>query len=114
MATIFPINKLVDKLTEYIKLKGEQLKLEILSHVARILAYVITFIIIGLVASFLGLFGALSLAVILNYLLDSVYLGYVIVSGLLLIVLIILIFLLKSEKIQRWLESMIIKIGTDE
>lgn len=114
MAKIFPVNKLVDKLTEFIKLKGEQLKIEVLSHVARILAYVITFIAIGLIVSFLGLFGALTLAVVLNYWLDSTVLGYVIVSGILLIVLLIMIFLLKSEKIQRWLESMIIKLGTDE
>ena len=114
MSKILPINRLIDKLTEYLKLKGEQLKLEILSHVARILAYVITFIIIGLIASFLGLFVALTLAVFLNHVLDSIYLGYVIVSGLLLILLIIFILLLKTEKIQRWLEAMIVKIGSDE
>jgi uncharacterized BrkB/YihY/UPF0761 family membrane protein len=114
VARIFPINNLMDKLTEYIKLKGEQLKLEVLSHVARILAYVITFLIIGLVVSFLGLFAALTLAVILNHFLDSVYLGYVIVSGLLTIVLVILILLLRTEKIQRWLEAMIVKLGSDE
>jgi polyferredoxin len=114
VARIFPINKLIDKLTEYIKLKGEQLKLEVLSHVARVLAYVITFFIIALVVSFLGLFAALTLAVVLNYFLDSVFLGYLIVSGLLTIVLIILIMMLKTEKIQRWLEAMIVKLGSDE
>jgi type VI protein secretion system component VasK len=114
LATVFPINKLVDKLTDYIKLKGEQLKLEVMSQVARVLAYVIMFIAIGLVASFLGLFGALTLAVVLNYWLESVFLGYVIVSGLLLIVLIILILLLKSQKMQKWLENMIVKMSTDD
>ena len=114
MSKILPINRLIDKLTDYIKLKGEQLKLEILSHVARVLAYAITFIIIGLIAAFLGLFAALTLAVYLNYLLDSVFLGYIIVSGLLLVLLLIFVLLLKTEKIQRWLEAMIIKIGTDE
>ncbi|MFT5570789.1 MAG: hypothetical protein ACI9RP_002847, partial [Cyclobacteriaceae bacterium] len=39
MAAMFPINKLVDKLTEYLKVKGDQLKLDVLSQVARILAY---------------------------------------------------------------------------
>ena len=114
MSKILPINRLIDKLTDYIKLKGEQLKLEILSHVARVLAYAITFIIIGLIAAFLGLFAALTLVVYLNYLLDSVFLGYIIVSGLLLVLLLIFVLLLKTEKIQRWLEAMIIKIGTDE
>lgn len=114
MSKVFPINKLIDKLTDYLKLKGEQLKLEILSHVARILAYVITFIAIGLVASFLGLFGALTLAVVINYWMESTYIGYVIVSGVLLIFLVILILLLRSQKIQRWLETMIVKLGTDE
>lgn len=109
-----PINRLIDKLTDYFKLKGEQLKLEVLSHVAKILAYVITFIVIGLIVAFLGLFAALTLAVFLNYLLDSVYLGYVIVSGLLLLLLIIFILLLKTGKIQLWLEAMIVKIGSDE
>jgi cell division protein FtsW (lipid II flippase) len=104
----------MDKLTEYIKLKGEQLKLEILSHVARVLAYAITFIIIGLIAAFLGLFAALTLAVYLNYVLDSVFWGYVIVCGLLVVLLLIFVILLKTQKIQRWLEAMIVKIGNDE
>ncbi|MFT6852521.1 MAG: Na+/proline symporter [Cyclobacteriaceae bacterium] len=113
MAAMFPINKLVDKLTEYLKVKGDQLKLDVLSQVARILAYTITFILIGLIASFLVLFISLTLALYLNHLLESVYLGYVIISGVILILLIILILLLKTQKIQLWLESMIIKIGTD-
>ena len=105
---------MIDKLTDYIKLKGDQLKLEVLSHVARVLAYAITFIIIGLIAAFLGLFASLTLAVYLNYLLESVYLGYVIVSCFLFLLLIVFLVLLKTEKIQRWLESMIVKLGTDE
>jgi uncharacterized BrkB/YihY/UPF0761 family membrane protein len=114
VSKVSPINKLLDKLTEYIKIKGEQLKLEILSHVARILAYVIIFIAIGLVTSFLVLFGALTLAVVINHWLGSEFWGYVIVSGILLVVLVLLIMLLRSQKIQRWIESVIIKIGTNE
>lgn len=107
-------DKIIDKLTEYLKVKGDQLKLEVMGQVARILAHVIVFLLISLLFLFFGLFFMLSLAVVLNFALNSEYLGYVIVTGILLILLVIIAFMLKSGKVQKWFETLILKISEDE
>ncbi len=84
-----------------------------MGHTARIMALVITFLIIGMIALFLGFFIGLTLAVFLNDILDSQYMGYLIVSGFTLLMLIILIILLKTGSIRKWLETLILKIGDD-
>jgi hypothetical protein len=114
MSRIFPITSLIDKLTEYIKVKGEMLKLEIMSQVAKILSYAITFLVVALIMLFLVFFAGLTLAVYLNDVLSSAYLGYLIVSGIILFSLIIILLLLRSGKIQRWLESLLINIGRND
>jgi type VI protein secretion system component VasK len=114
MAKFLQINQLIDKLTELIKLKGEQLKLEAMSYLARFLAVTIVISVISLIAFFLIFFLALTLAVYLNGVLESQFLGYLIVSGIILIKLIISIFLLKSGKMQKWIETMIIKSGESD
>lgn len=114
MTKVLFFQKLIDKITDYIKLKGEQLKLEVMGHVARVLAHVITFILLGLIGLFFGFFVMLTLAVYLNVVLNSQFFGYLIVTGFLLIILIIVVLMLKSGKAQRWLESLILKISEDE
>lgn len=111
---IFPITTLIDKLEDYLKVKGEKLKLEIMGHTAKVLSYAITFILLGVIGLFFFLFIYLSLAVYLNHLLDSIYLGYLIISGFILLQIVIIMLLLKTGKIQKWLESMILNLGDDE
>jgi hypothetical protein len=107
-------DKIIDKLTDYLKLKGEQIKLEIMGHVARVLAHVIVFLLISLLLLFFGLFFMLSLAVVLNYAFGSEYLGYVVVTGVLLVLLIVIGSMLRSGKVQKWFETLILKISEDE
>lgn len=114
MAKVLLFQKLIDKITEYVKVKGEQIKLEVMGHVARILAHAITFILLGLIGLFFGFFVMLTLSVYLNVVLESEYLGYLIVTGFLFIILTIIVLLLKSGKAQRWLESLILKMSEDE
>ena len=59
-----------------------------MGHVAKILAHVITYSIVALILFFLGFFVALTLAVYLNTILESAYLGYVIICGVMLLELI--------------------------
>ncbi|XOV92889.1 MAG: phage holin family protein [Bacteroidota bacterium] len=112
------INKLLDKLTEYIKLKGEKLKLDIIAQVSRILAHVIAFLFLGIIAFFLFIFLSLAVGAFLNELLESTYLGHLIVAGVYLVVLIVIFLLLRTNRIQNWLESVFINISenidTDE
>ena len=110
---LFPIPKLLDKLQEYLKVKGDQLKLEVMGQTAKVLSYTIIFIFTGLIALFFGFFIGLAFAVYLNEVFDSQYLGYFIISGAILLILVVLLILLKTGKIQRWIEVVILKIGND-
>ncbi|MBV6639459.1 MAG: phage holin family protein [Cyclobacteriaceae bacterium] len=112
------INKLLDKLTEYLRLKGEKLKLDIIAQVSRLLAHVLAFLFLGIIAFFLFIFLSLAAGAYLNVLLESEYYGHLIVAGVYLILLIIIFLLLRTNRIQNWLESVFINISenidTDE
>ena len=114
MSTMFPFAQIVNKINEYLRLKAEQLKLEVMGRVSKVLALVITFLLVAVLGLFFALFLALTLAVFLNYVLESEFLGYLIVSGIILLKLVILIVLLKTNRIQRWIESAIMNLASDE
>ncbi len=105
------INKLLDKLTEYIRLKGEKIKLDIIAQMSKLLAHVLAFMFLGIIAFFLFVFLSLAAGAYLNELLQSEYYGYLIVAGVYLILLIAIFLLLRTNKIQNWLESVFINIS---
>ncbi len=105
------INKLVDKLSEYIRLKGEKLKLEIIAQVAKLLAHFVAFLTIAIIGLFLLVFLSMALSAYLNMILDSPHLGYLIVAGFYLVMLLIIFFLLRSNKIQKWLEALFVNLS---
>lgn len=112
------INKLLDKLSEYIRLKGEKLKLDIIAQVSRLLAHLLAFLFLVIIAFFLFIFLSLAAGAYLNVLLESEYYGYLIVAGVYLVLLIIIFLMLRTNRIQNWLESVFINISenmdTDE
>ena len=105
------INKLVDKLSEYIRLKGEKLKLDIIAQVSRLLAHFVALLTMAVIGLFLLVFLSLALGNYLNYLMESPHYGYLIVAGGYLILLIIIFLLLRTNKIQRWLEATFVKFS---
>lgn len=105
------VNKLIDKLSAYIKLKGEELKLEIIAHISRLLAHLIAFLLIGVVGVFFITFASLTLGAYLNEVLESSYSGFLIIAGFYLLMLIIVFLLLKTNRFQYWLEAIFIKIS---
>ncbi len=105
------VNKLLDKITEYLKLKGERLKLDIIAQVSKILAHVLAFMFLGIIAFFLFVFLSLAIGSYLNVLLNSAYYGYLIIAGSYLLILIVIFLLLRTNRIQNWLESVFIKIS---
>ncbi|MBV6646356.1 MAG: hypothetical protein KI790_12955 [Cyclobacteriaceae bacterium] len=111
MPKVLLINKLIDKITEYLKLKGDQVKVEAMGHVARVLSVVITYGIIAFIGGFLLFFLSITVAVCLNHLLESTFLGYLIMSGLLFLLVIVLLLVHKTGSLQRWLEGLILGIG---
>ena len=110
----FSITELIDKIQEYLKIKGEIIKLEALGYTAKVASYLISIFILLAILMFLGFFLGITLAVYLNHLLESVYLGYAIVSGIALLKLILILILLKTGKIQGWIEAIILKAGGDD
>ncbi|WP_421872786.1 phage holin family protein [Marinoscillum sp.] len=104
-------NKLVDKISEYIRLKGEKIKLDIIAQVSRLLAHFVAFLTIGLIGLFLLIFLSLALSAYLNSVLESPHFGYLIVGGVYFIVLIIIILLLRSNRLQSWLETLFVNLS---
>lgn len=106
--------KILDKITEYLQVRGEQLKLEIMVRLAKILSIVIVFLMLALMGFVFLIIAGIALSEYLNDVMSSQFWGYVIVSGFILLVIIIIGLLLKSGKIQSWLENVILKIGEEE
>tara|TARA_B100001245_G_C22853329_1_gene410212 strand:- start:808 stop:1173 length:366 start_codon:yes stop_codon:yes gene_type:complete len=105
------INKLVDKISDFIRLKGEKIKLDIIAQVSRLLAHFVAFMTMAVVGFFLLIFLSIALAAYLNYVLESPHFGYLIVGGIYLIGLIIIILLLRSNKLQNWLETLFLNLS---
>jgi len=108
------INNVIDRITDYLKVKGEKLKLDIIASVSRIMAYVISFILILLIGFFFLVFASITAGALINEALDSSYLGYLMISGFYLIVLIVVLLLLKTRKIQNLIEKALVHLNDVE
>lgn len=105
------INNLLDKLSGYIQTKGEKIKLDVIAQVSKLLAHFVAFLMVGLVGFFFFIFGSITLGAFLNEVLESVYLGYLILTGFYFILLIIIVLLLKTSKIQNWMEAFFVNLS---
>ncbi|MEQ8365029.1 MAG: phage holin family protein [Cyclobacteriaceae bacterium] len=108
------INNVIDRITDYLKVKGEKLKLDIIASVSRIMAYVISFILILLIGFFFLVFASITTGALINEALESAYLGYLIISGFYLIVLVVVLMLLKTRKIQNLIEKTLVHLNDAE
>ncbi|SNT19607.1 Putative Holin-X, holin superfamily III [Ekhidna lutea] len=102
--------KVIDNIVEFIEIKTEQIKLRIIARVARMLSGVIAVSMIGLFAMFFIFFLSFAFAEMINHGLDSTYLGYLIIAGAYLLIIILVLLLVKSRKLQRWIEVAIVKM----
>jgi hypothetical protein len=107
------LSKLINRITEYIKVKGQQIKLEVISHMSKLLSHVLVVSFLVLLGLFLILFLSFGLSAYLNEVLESTFLGYFVTGGIYLFVLIVIALLAKAGKVQRWIEKMILK-ASDE
>ena len=105
--SLFNFDKIKAALEGYIKVRLELFKLDLAEHLSKALAqlaaYLVMLIFLGLVVTFLS-FGA---AFYLNELLESSSLGFVIVSSFYATLLLIILWLLKSGKMERFFEGML-------
>lgn len=105
------ITNLMDRATAYFKVKADKLKLEIIAKMARIMANIVAFTFIGLIGLFFLVFLCVALGAYLNEVLESNYQGYFLMSGFFFGLIIIIFFLLRTRKIQNWLETVFINFG---
>ena len=102
--------KVIDNITEFIEIKTEQIKLKIISRVARMLSGVIAISMLGMFSLFFLLFLSFAFAEMINIGLESTYLGYLIIAGAYLLVIILVVVLVKTRKLQKWIEAAIVKL----
>ncbi|MGL1887498.1 MAG: phage holin family protein [Reichenbachiella sp.] len=114
MADLFNINKLKETLSDYVKVKLELFKLEITEHVSNILAQVVAYVVILLIATLVLLFLSMGLGFLFNYLLGSEFWGFIIVAGFYLILLIIVLTFLNSGKLKAFIEEAILSTKQQE
>lgn len=105
--------KLVDKISEFIRLKGEKIKLDIIAKVSKILALFVTFLVIFIFGVFFILFISFALSEYLNTVLESNFYGYLITSGIYLLMLVIVVLVFRSHKMQKWLENFFVSFGEE-
>ena len=92
---------LIKNLIGYIETKSELYKIEIKQELTRLLAKLIAAVVLGILLIMFLLFLSLTLGNYINQLLDSSFTGYLIISGLFLVILVILI-LLRNSKVYRY------------
>lgn len=105
------INNLLDKISSYIQVRGEKLKLDIIAQVSKLLAHFVAFLLIGLVGFFFFIFGSIALGAYLNQVLESVYYGYLILAGFYLILMGVIYLMIRTKKIQKWMEAFFINLS---
>ena len=108
------ISNLIDKLSELLKVKFDQFKLEAQSQLAAVLAKLIVFFGLAILLLFFALFIGFGFAFYLNDLWESSYLGFLTVSVIPLVMFIILLVVSKSQAFTLALEQAILEKEEDE
>ncbi|MEM9894945.1 MAG: hypothetical protein AAF789_01130 [Bacteroidota bacterium] len=107
------VNKLIETISEYFEVKSEQVKLRILKKLAKLLAVLLSLIFLIAISLFLLLFVSFALTQILNEWLDSNYLGYLLISGFYLALIIGVVIAVRTKALQKVLEKFIINLSKE-
>ena len=83
---LFNTDKLLETLTSYLETKLEIFKLDLKEEIAATLTKVIIYLIIGLLGMISLIFLLLALAAVLNDYFESSYIGYLIDTGILVLI----------------------------
>lgn len=108
------IRKIVDQIAEYAEIKTEQIKLKFISRVSKLLASVLSLVLIGFLGLLFLFFLSFSIGQVLNESLESAYWGFFIVSGFYLVLVVIVLLLARAKKIRSWFEKLILHIAEQE
>tara|TARA_R110002012_G_scaffold94666_3_gene229119 strand:+ start:13778 stop:14158 length:381 start_codon:yes stop_codon:yes gene_type:complete len=109
LSKFLKIDELIDSVTEYVRIKIELVKLNMIEELSGILAQLIALFLILTVFMFFMFFGSITLSTFLNYLWSSAYLGYGAVTCFYLLALLFFVYLLQSGKLKDAVENQITK-----
>lgn len=102
--------KVIDNIIEFVEIKTEQIKLRIIARVARMLSGIMALSIVTILAFFFLFFISFAFAEMINAAMNHTYYGYLIIAGVYLLIIILVMILVKSRKLQKWIETAIIKL----
>ncbi len=108
------IGDTISKLKEYIDVKTEQIKLVVLAKVSVVLSNLIAVSIILLFSFFLVFFLSFALANVLNDVFQSSHLGFFLIAGFYLLIIVIVAILTKKGVIQRWIEGLLLNNSNED
>ena len=107
------VGETISKLKEYIDIKTEQVKLAVLAKVTSILSSIISLSVVALFTFFLAFFLSFAFANLLNDFFSSSHIGYFIISGFYLFLIILILILTRRGIIKGWIESLLLN-NTEE
>ena len=102
------IDAIIENLTGLIEARLELAKLELKEEIAKAGARIIAGIVLAFLLVMIIIFVSITLAAWLNYLLDSMFFGYLILTGFYLLVLVLLIAFKAHKWLQQKIEGMLI------
>ncbi len=109
MSKFLKIDELIDTVTEYVKVKMELIKLNMIEELSGIISQLIALTLILTVFTFFLFFGSITLSLFLNDIWHSPYLGYLAVTTFYLLMVFFFVYLLQSGKLQEAVENQITK-----
>ncbi|UXX80758.1 phage holin family protein [Reichenbachiella carrageenanivorans] len=108
------ISKLKETFTEYLRVKFELFKLDLTEHLSNLLAQMIAYLVILVISGLMVTFLSIALANFLNSYFPGDSVGYLIVSGLYLLLLLLVFYFLKSGKLKVFFETKLMENITKE
>lgn len=102
------IDAIIENLTGLIEARVELAKLEVKEEVAKVGAKIVAAIVFSFLLIMIIIFLSISVGALLNSVLESMFLGYVIVTGFYLLVLVLLIVFKAHIWLQQKLEGVLI------
>ena len=85
----------------YLKIEIERVKDNVQAKISDIVTKIVVFAAMGIVGLFILVFGSITLGLYLNQVLESHFLGFLIVTGFYVLILIVLLLISDKEKIAR-------------
>ncbi|MBC6425458.1 MAG: phage holin family protein [Ekhidna sp.] len=104
------IGNYIRNIFDYVEVKFERLKLRTISKVVKVSSILISLGLFLIIVFFVVFFLSFGLASLLNDILESSYLGFLIVSGFYIVFILIVFILFRRKIIQNFFESLLIKL----